>query len=221
MTPNQQDLAGAVARFLALRLARPELASALWIGTEWPSLPVTPLRRILRLNTDNKGSSAALMGDLDALPFRDQQFHGVIIDTNDIAPSHGQHAEQLYRVLHERAPLILIGDARTISAGTRHLYGLFRPRRWLSRQVFCQRYSQWPMTRPNFMQNLADTSASIAGFWPGTPRVSVLEKVTPPPSLPGLTQPVQQAITAGMPSASLAHAPVSRLATTVSEPCEF
>ena len=48
---------------------------------------------------------ADLLGDLDN-PFRDQQFHGVIIDTQQTAMSDPRHAEQIYRVLHERAPLI-------------------------------------------------------------------------------------------------------------------
>jgi len=222
--PSQSDLIGALARYLALRLARPELASVLWIGTASSPPHQSPLRRILRMSikaADQATGQADLLGDLDLLPFRDQQFHGVIIDTQQTAMSDPRHAEQIYRVLHERAPLIMIGRIQETSACTRHLYGLFRQRRWLSTQSFCYRYQTWPMQRPTPWQTLRDTIASIDGLWFGTPRVSVFEKVTPPPPWPGLTQPLSQRIKSGMPTASLAHTPVSRLATRASEPFEF
>ena len=224
MTPSQSDLMGALARYLALRLARPELASVLWIGTASSTLHHSPLRRILRMSVnaaDQATGQADLVGDLDKLPFRDQQFHGVIIDTQQTAMSDPRHAEQVYRVLHERAPLIMIGHMQETSTCIRHLYGLFRQRRWLSARVFCHRYQSWPMQRPTPWQNLFDTAASIDGLWLGTTRVSVFEKVTPPPPWPGLTQPLSQPIKSGMPTGSLAHAPVSRLATVASEPSEF
>lgn len=224
MKPSQSDLIGALARYLALRLARPELASVLWIGTASSPPHHSPLRRILRMSikaADQATGQADLLGDLDLLPFRDQQFHGVIIDTQQTAMSDPRHAEQIYRVLHERAPLIMIGRIQETSACTRHLYGLFRQRRWLSTQSFCYRYQTWPMQRPTPWQTLRDTIASIDGLWFGTPRVSVFEKVTPPPPWPGLTQPLSQPIKSGMPTASLAHTPVSRLATRASEPFEF
>ena len=224
MTPNQSDLLSALVRFLALRLARPELASVLWIGNVAPPLHHRPLRRILRMSVtaeDQVTGQADLLGDLEQLPFRDQQFHGVMVDTRQIALSDPRHAEQLYRVLHERAPLIMIGSAKTTAACTRHLYGLFRPRRWLSASAFCRRYQTWPINRLTLWQNLFDTAASIDGLWPGMTRVSVFEKVTPPPPWPGLTQPLTQAIKSGMPTASLAHTPVSRLARPASELSEF
>ena len=224
MKPSESDIIDALARYLALRLARPELASVLWIGTASSTLYQSPLRRILRMSikaADQATAPPDLLGDLDQLPFRDQQFHGVIIDTQQTTMSDPRHAEQIYRVLHERAPLIMIGPIQETSAFTHHLYGLFRQRRWLSARVFCRRYQTWPMQPPTPWQTLGDTIASIDGLWFGTPRVSVFEKVTPPPPWPGLTQPLSKPIKSGMPTASLAHTPVSRLATGTSEPSEF
>ena len=49
-------------------------------------------------SADQAIDQADLLGDLDKLPFRDQQFHGVIIDTQQTAMSDPRHAEQIYRI---------------------------------------------------------------------------------------------------------------------------
>ena len=222
MTPSQSDLIDALARYLALRLARPELASVLWIGTASSTLHHSPLRRILRMSVNSADQAidqAHLLGDLDKLPFRDQQFHGVIIDTQQTAMSDPWHAEQIYRVLHERAPLIMIGRMQETSACTRHLYGLFRQRRWLSGEHSAIVTKLGQCDGPPW-QNLRIPRHPSTVFGSGRRACLCLKKShrrRRGQACTALSQPIKS----GMPTASLAHAPVSRLARRVSEPFEF
>ena len=213
MPTSATSLQKGITHFLAARLARPELANALWIGSVQPASSAKPLRRWVRMGvSDSHSQNVDLLGDLDALPFRDQQFQGVVVGTGFAQMSSVAHAEQLYRVLHERALLILVGSKSQCRGSSANLFGLFRKRRWLTAKTFASRYGTWPMQPLTVWHYLNDAAASWSGFLPASIRVEIYEKVTPPPPGPGLTQPARQSVASGMPSPSLAHSPVSRLA---------
>lgn len=205
--------ATAICHFFASRLARPELANVLWIGPIQAPAATIPLRRLVRLGLDEGALPRVdVLADLNALPFRDHQFQGIVLDTDHVSVTQVEHAEQLYRTLNERALIIQLGTAKAVRQNTRNFHGLFRQRRAYSPPVFAKRFRDWPHRPVSPIADFWDRTQSLPAHFPTAQVIAVFEKVTPPPPLPGLFAPVSARLTSGMPSGQLASTPVSGLA---------